>query len=76
MHADLQCNATPSGFVSMEKLTSGSSPATGDWYWQELDANRTVTRSNDKGNVQACLGCHVDCSLAEDWTCVDPATRL
>ena len=75
-NAASRCSSAPTGYVAMEKLAPGSSPATGDWYWQELDGNMGVTNSNDQNNVQSCLGCHVDCSLTDDWTCVDSSTRL
>jgi hypothetical protein len=75
MRPDFQCSGNPTGWVSMRKLATGASPVTGDWYWQELDANRNVTHSNDKGNIESCTGCHVDCSLTDDWTCIDPGTR-
>jgi hypothetical protein len=66
--------AAETGWAVMKKLAAGSSPATGDWYWQELDADRNVVKSNDMGNVLECVSCHMDYS-AEDWTAIDPLTR-
>lgn len=62
------------GWAVMKKLAPGSSPGTGDWYWQELDASRNVVKSNDMGNVLDCVSCHQDYS-ADDWTAIDPLTR-
>ena len=60
------------GYVVMQKLASGSS-ASGDWYWQEVDASRNVTNS---GQIQNCIGCHQAWAATDDWTAVDPQTRL
>ena len=62
------------GWAVMKKLAPGSSPATGDWYWQEIDASRNVVKSNDMGNILDCISCHQDYS-ADDWTAIDPPTR-
>lgn len=70
--------AAPSSFATMKKLATGASPGTGDWYWQEVDANRNVVKSNDMGNIDACVSCHQSWNnqFNSDYTAIDPQTRL
>jgi hypothetical protein len=43
----------------MTRLAPGSSPATLDWYWQDVDASRRVVTENDA----RCIGCHTTCGV-------------
>lgn len=55
------------GYTVMAKGPSGTSPAGGDWIWQEVDADRRVIR---EGVLQDCISCHSDCE-DRDFTCTD-----
>lgn len=56
------------GWVVMQKREPGFATSTGDWYWQEVDNDRTVL---DSGVIQSCTGCHSACT-SNDWLCTDP----
>jgi hypothetical protein len=49
------------GYTAMEKR-AGFAPATGDWYWQQIDKDRKVIQS---GAIAACISCH-----ATDTDCI------
>ena len=55
------------GYVVMVKGGPGTAPNTNDWLWQEVDADRNVTRN---GDLTSCTGCHRTCA-DRDYTCTD-----
>lgn len=55
--ADTDCTGAPVRWTVMTRLAPGSSPATLDWLWQDVDAERRVTSENDT----RCSGCHTGC---------------
>ncbi|NNE42967.1 MAG: hypothetical protein HKN12_02050 [Gemmatimonadetes bacterium] len=56
------------GWVVMQKREAGFSSGSGDWYWQEVDSDRTVL---DDGSITNCIGCHNACT-STDWVCAEP----
>jgi hypothetical protein len=60
--ADADCSDTPIRWTVMTRLAAGSSPATLDWHWQDVDASRRVTSDNDS----LCIGCHTTCGVAPE----------
>lgn len=60
------------GYAVMRKGAPGSAPSSGDWTWQEADANRNVT---DSGQIASCIACHSQPGNV-DYTLIDPVTRL
>lgn len=67
VYADDECQ-TVDGYVVMKKGPPGTNPTGGDWYWQDLDASRTVI---EEGLIPACISCHSGCG-DRDFTCTDP----
>jgi hypothetical protein len=55
--ADQTCTGRIRRWTAGQKLAAGSSPATLDWHWQELDIDGAVTKDND----QTCIACHTNC---------------
>jgi hypothetical protein len=60
--ADTDCTAAPIRWTVMTRLAPGSSPATLDWHWQDVDGARRVTTENDS----RCVGCHTGCGVPPD----------
>jgi hypothetical protein len=60
--SDADCSRTPIRWTVMTRLAAGSSPATLDWSWQDVDAERRVTSENDS----RCVGCHAGCGVPPD----------
>lgn len=58
--ADPECQGDIVRWTLMRRLLEGSSPATLDWDWQEVDAARRVVSTNDS----RCIGCHTACGVA------------
>lgn len=60
--ADTDCTGAPVRFTVMTRLAASSSPATLDWYWQDVDGARRVVSENDS----RCVGCHTGCGVPPD----------
>jgi hypothetical protein len=60
--ADSDCTGEVKRWTVMARLTTGSSPGTLDWYWQDVDAERKVTSENEP----SCIGCHTSCGVPPD----------
>lgn len=56
------------GVTAMRRLPTGSSPDTGDWEWQRLDADGNPVSIDQK----TCAACHMGCTEGRDMTCTDP----
>lgn len=58
------------GFTVMQRQ-QGFAPASGDWRWQEVTADRTVVTDGVRAE---CFLCHEACEPPEgfDWTCAVP----
>jgi hypothetical protein len=68
--ADPECATDFVRFSAMRKEAAGFSPAAGDWYWQRILADGTVT--ND-GRDSTCINCHTRCDPSWfDTTCTVP----
>ena len=70
---DTTCTGAILYWTVMQKLPVGSSPATLDWHWQQVDPKRGVTSDDD----HRCISCHTNCGVAPDGydgTCSKPAT--
>ena len=68
---DTACAGPLVSFTVMKKLAVGSSPATLDWDWQEVDADLHATGAD----IKRCTQCHTDCGHAPDGydgTCTVP----
>ena len=70
---DTACEDEVVEYAIMKRLAPGEAPEEHlDWFWQDLDADRNVTSTNDS----LCWGCHDDCDgdpAAEfDHTCAVP----
>jgi hypothetical protein len=69
---DTTCAGPIVSFTVMQKLDTGSSPATLDWRWQKVTADhRTVVEMDS----QRCISCHRDCGKPPDGysgTCTVP----
>jgi hypothetical protein len=61
-HDDSDCSGVPIRWTVMTRLAPGSSPATLDWHWQDVDAQRQVKTENDS----RCVGCHTGCGVPPD----------
>jgi hypothetical protein len=59
---DTTCAGPITFFTAMEKLDVGSSPATLDWHWQKVDANRRTISSD----ATSCIHCHSNCAQPPD----------
>ncbi|NUN15056.1 MAG: cytochrome P460 family protein [Myxococcales bacterium] len=64
---DMNCSELL-GVTAMRRLATGTSPETGDWEWQRLDAE-LVPQSIDQ---KTCAGCHTGCTEGRDMTCTNP----
>jgi len=53
LYRDQTCS-TVDRWVAMKKI-AGYDPASGDWFWQDVTAQSTITV---EGRVPACSGCH------------------
>jgi hypothetical protein len=67
---DTTCSKPIEFFTVMVKLAPGSSPATLDWQWQKVDADRNVVSES----VTGCVRCHEACVPPDgyDSTCTVP----
>jgi cytochrome P460 len=54
---DIDCAGEVTRWTVMARLAAGSSAATLDWRWQDVDADRRVTSENEP----SCIGCHTGC---------------
>ena len=59
--ADPACTSL-TGWTAMRR-EAGLDPDAGDWHWQRLETDRTVS---DDGLVQRCRSCHMECGVAPD----------
>jgi hypothetical protein len=70
-YADPECREL-SAWTVMRK-EPGYPPAAGDWHWQRVMADRTVT---EDGHVARCIDCHrtydLGACLSRDWMCTEP----
>src|SRR5688572_2948847 len=57
--ADIDCTEAPVRWTVMTRLATGSSPATLDWAWQDIDAARQVTSED----ASSCISCHTGCGV-------------
>lgn len=55
--SDQSCAGSILRWTASQKLAAGSSTATLDWHWQELDAHKAVKTDDD----QSCIACHTNC---------------
>jgi hypothetical protein len=60
--ADTDCTGEVKRWTVMARLTTGSSPDTLDWFWQDIDPARKVTSEN----LPSCIGCHTTCGVPPD----------
>jgi len=69
---DTTCAGPLVNFTVMEKLDVASSPATLDWSWQKVGADRHTL----KVDIKSCTSCHSDCGKPAnngyDGTCTVP----
>jgi hypothetical protein len=68
---DLSCEGPVKQWTVMRRLATGSSPATLDWTWQQVDDQRRVVDQD----VPRCIGCHTSCGVGPDGyegTCAIP----
>jgi hypothetical protein len=68
---DIDCTGPVVEWTVMEKLEVGSDPDNLDWFWQTVDADRTVLDEN----MPRCAGCHMACGVppdGHDGTCTLP----
>jgi hypothetical protein len=68
---DDTCAGPIRAWTVMEKLDDGTSPATLDWHWQKVNAQRTTTSVND----ETCTTCHAMCDSENGGylhTCTQP----
>ena len=62
LYGDRECNVVDR-WVAMKKV-AGFDPGHGDWYWQDIAANRAIIR---EGQLPACSDCHEG---RPDATCI------
>jgi hypothetical protein len=70
-NSDPTCSGPIERFTVMQKLPVGSSPATLDWTWYELDGKRKL----ETVDAQRCISCHTSCGKPPegfDGTCTMP----
>ncbi|MGE5307422.1 MAG: cytochrome P460 family protein, partial [Hyphomicrobiales bacterium] len=68
---DTTCAGPIVNFTVMQKLAVGSSPATLDWTWQKVGADRRLVDTD----ITRCTRCHTDCGKPPDGydgTCTMP----
>lgn len=68
LYDDPECSQL-AGYAVMVKMQDGYESGAGDWYWESVDAGRSVEQG---GRLQSCLSCHVGCTDGRDFTCTDP----
>jgi len=70
MYDDASCTVLIR-YEAMRKGPPGTASATGDWEWQVVSIDGTVTES---GQIPRCVNCHKldDCKRTRDYTCTDP----
>lgn len=68
-HDDSDCTTEPIRYTAMRKLAAGAAPASGDWEWQQVDAEGEV---QEWVLTQECVSCHSSCTDGRDHTCTDP----
>jgi len=59
---DTACTGPITQWTVMVQLAPGSAPATIDWHWQKVTADRDVRTDNEP----RCIGCHTTCGVAPD----------
>jgi len=59
---DDTCTGPIQLWTVMVRRAAGSSPATLDWRWQKVDADRKVITDDEP----RCIGCHTTCGVAPD----------
>lgn len=70
---DATCSGPITQWTVMVKLPDGSSPATYDWRWQRVYADRAINTDNDP----RCYSCHSACGVPPDGyllTCSAPGS--
>jgi len=70
-YGDMTCAGPIINFTVMKKLAVGSSAASLDWDWQEVDADLHSTNTD----IKRCTQCHADCGKPPDGydaTCTVP----
>lgn len=70
-HADEGCGDLL-GWTAMQKEEPGSAGDAGDWRWQRVEPDRTVS---EDGAPVLCVSCHQGCGVPPDgydWTCTVP----
>lgn len=70
-HRDEDCSDLVR-LTAMRKEAPGFAPETGDWNWQELAPDRTVSEDYEP---ERCIRCHTLCGSApagHDFTCTEP----
>lgn len=60
-HADDTCTDVI-GWTAMRR-EAGFDPENGDWHWQNVELDRSVS---EDGRVQRCQSCHAGCGIAPD----------
>jgi len=68
---DSACTEAILEWSVMQRLPEGSAPATLDWAWQGVDAERQVVEED----LPRCIGCHQSCGVPPDGyqgTCAVP----
>jgi len=69
--ADTTCAGDIVDFTVMIRLATGSAPATLDWTWQHVSADREILPDD----IMKCTRCHADCaaqSVGYMGTCEEP----
>jgi cytochrome P460 len=69
---DTTCSGPIVRYTVMQKLDTGSSTGTLDWFWQDVGANR---RTVPTSNVARCPACHTGCGQPPEGyagTCTVP----
>jgi hypothetical protein len=70
-NSDSTCSGPLARLTVMQKLPVGSSPATLDWTWYDLDGKQKIETIDEK----RCISCHTSCGKPPegyDGTCTMP----
>ena len=59
---DTECTGSITRWTVMQRLATGSAPATLDWSWQDVEASRRVETVDEP----RCIGCHTTCGVPPD----------
>ena len=68
LYSDTTCTQVVE-YAVMRKGPPGTAPASADWEWQRVGADRKVLES---GQIQRCITCHRSCTNGRDYACTDP----